>query len=143
MTKLLSKCCKAKIRADCEDEGTCCYTCKKCGKPCDFLEKPMTTKKPEQWEKDFDYNFKHTDKNEVGYVPVFKTERIKDFICFLLKKERQRVLEKTDKVLRGWFFPQKRNVIGVKIKQSDKESNLEDVEKTIKKIIEEVEQKII
>ncbi len=28
-------------------------------------------------EKDFDKNFKHTDKNEVGYIPVHRTDEIK------------------------------------------------------------------
>ncbi len=29
---------------------------------------------------EFDYKFKHTDRNEVGYVPVYRTEAIKDFL---------------------------------------------------------------
>lgn len=32
---LLSKCCGAKMDVDCGDEGTCCYICDHCGKPCD------------------------------------------------------------------------------------------------------------
>lgn len=34
--KLRSKCCKAEMRAECADEGTCCYICQECKKPCAF-----------------------------------------------------------------------------------------------------------
>lgn len=33
----LSNCCEAKMRTDCADEGTCCFICEKCNKPCDIL----------------------------------------------------------------------------------------------------------
>lgn len=34
--KELSKCCKAKASVDTADEGTSCYMCEKCNKPCDL-----------------------------------------------------------------------------------------------------------
>lgn len=40
--KLLSKCCNAKIKAECADEGTCCYVCQNCKAGCDFYD--STTK---------------------------------------------------------------------------------------------------
>ena len=33
--KEVSDCCHEELLTDCADEGTCCYICKKCGKPCD------------------------------------------------------------------------------------------------------------
>lgn len=32
----LSSCCQASIKTDCGDEGTCCFMCSKCNKPCDI-----------------------------------------------------------------------------------------------------------
>lgn len=35
MTKIpLSTCCNAEVKTDCGDEGTCCFLCTGCGKPC-------------------------------------------------------------------------------------------------------------
>lgn len=36
VTRLVSKCCKGELVAYCADEGTCHYSCKKCGKECDM-----------------------------------------------------------------------------------------------------------
>lgn len=39
---LLSDCCNSKLLTDCSDEGTCCYICGQCGKPCSpnyYMEK--------------------------------------------------------------------------------------------------------
>lgn len=33
----VSSCCKVSTRVDCADEGTCCYICTKCQKPCDEI----------------------------------------------------------------------------------------------------------
>ena len=44
-------------------------------------------------------------------------------------KTKQIILDEFRKFWLTHIFPQKGNVIGVKIKQSDKESNLEDVKK--------------
>ena len=48
-------------------------------------------------------------------------------------KTKQTILDEFRKFWLTHIFPQKGNVIGVKIKQSDKESNLEDVKKYGKK----------
>lgn len=32
-----SDCCYAPAKTDCADEGTCCFVCQKCGKPCGIL----------------------------------------------------------------------------------------------------------
>jgi hypothetical protein len=35
--KTISDCCKAEIKTDCADEGTCCFICTACDKPCDII----------------------------------------------------------------------------------------------------------
>lgn len=35
MNHPVSKCCRSTFHSDCADEGTCCYVCDNCGKPCD------------------------------------------------------------------------------------------------------------
>lgn len=34
---LQSKCCKSTMSTSCADEGTCCYICDECQKPCDWI----------------------------------------------------------------------------------------------------------
>lgn len=34
---LRSKCCKSTMSTSCADEGTCCYICDECQKPCDWI----------------------------------------------------------------------------------------------------------
>lgn len=46
----VSKCCHAKAYVDTADEGTSCYMCEKCGKPCDVTtknDKPVWPKNKE------------------------------------------------------------------------------------------------
>jgi hypothetical protein len=38
--KQKSSCCQVEIKTSCADEGTCCYVCEKCGKPCDIWDDP-------------------------------------------------------------------------------------------------------
>lgn len=40
----VSKCCSAPIKADCADEGTCCFVCQKCFKAAD-IKKSMNIQK--------------------------------------------------------------------------------------------------
>lgn len=38
MKEQLSNCCKASANIDCADEGTSCYICAQCKRPCDLLQ---------------------------------------------------------------------------------------------------------
>lgn len=50
MKNLLSKCCKAELDTACGGEGTCCYVCKKCGKPCDPIGSEKIKSKSETYK---------------------------------------------------------------------------------------------
>lgn len=115
-----SKCCKAEVRAECADEGTCVYVCKKCEKPTDFEGKNQQKwcegcghslpigdcrcgsscschhpQKEGTWEDSFDKKF-HVDPRAKSDWLIQaleeENEAIKDFIRTLLAKERERIL---------------------------------------------------
>ncbi len=62
---LKSKCCKAEMKTSCADEGTCCFICTKCDKPCDIYsdirENMMPCSHPSESEK------KCKKCNDTGY----------------------------------------------------------------------------
>jgi hypothetical protein len=66
----LSNCCKAQVTVDSADEGTSCYVCIKCNKPCDLFENNKE-------QVSVDMGIGESNTVEGVYLPISEYERLK------------------------------------------------------------------
>lgn len=90
-TTLKSKCCNASIEVLTADEGTSCYVCLGCNKPCDPA--------PTNWRERFDERFIIDDYNKITLI---KYENIKSFISQTLQEEQKIMADAIEMSKIGW-----------------------------------------
>jgi len=129
-----------------KEEKKICHICKK---PIDELGEKYCSvghkrPTPSEWKEKFRREFKQTDKNEVGYVPAYKIERLEQFIESLLdEKTKEAYSEGFDDVLKEIKeIRKKERVYAVNITISNfLKMNLDNPERTIN--IDEVKHRSI
>lgn len=82
-----SNCCKSLVAITGSDEGTYCYVCRLCHKPCDTISNIVASEVPSSWEVEFNKRFPVAIKGWIyeKYRGIFNEESeyfgaIRDFI---------------------------------------------------------------
>lgn len=89
-----SDCCNEKVVVNEADEGTCCYICTKCNKPCDIATSPS----PEAWEIELNrvLSLSPYTKNNLVEIMPWLTE----FISGRLSSSRSSLLDSIEAMVK-------------------------------------------
>ena len=97
--KELSNCCNAPVKVSTADEGTSCYVCTRCQKPCNILAKPFdgiafstqSQKEPEEWEDTFNLMWEIYCKSSAGKIEM--QECVRGILKASLSHQRTQTIE--------------------------------------------------